>query len=171
MKKGLLVVLAALVLSAPAYAQQTGLMGKNEVSFAAMWQKVGSDSTTTVQASYGRFVTPNLEPQLGLTWSDSEGSRNLYIAPAVAWHFIGEGTTNVVPYIGVGWYFVNNKNGASESDNGLEAFVGAKLFIGGDYMTSNRAVFVEYRYLNDVSLGGGSGENVNMVLIGITNFF
>lgn len=172
MQKVLLVVLAALVLSVPAYAQETGLMDKNEVQLAAAWADVADVSATLLAAHYGRFITPNIQAQLGVIWADIdfEGSNvsAFAIAPAIAYYFIGENTTNIVPYLGVGYYFLN-ADAAEEgsiNENGLEAFGGVKFFVGGDYLTSNRAFFVEYRYLNDVF-----GDNVSAVMVGITNFF
>jgi outer membrane protein W len=82
---------------------------------------------------------------------DMDGSANaLVLAPGVAYHFIPQNSAAaVVPYVGAGLAY-GRVDGFGDSDSSmkLQYFVGAKCFIGGDYKTSNKAVFIEYRHTN-----------------------
>ncbi|OFX13636.1 MAG: hypothetical protein A2Z18_07160 [Armatimonadetes bacterium RBG_16_58_9] len=171
-KVATLLLVATFVLSATAAIradEEMGMMDRTELSLSAAWVDVADITAMMFAAHYGKYLTPNLAVQLGALYANlDEGGSEVTgwaLAPEVAYHFISETTTTTVPYVGVGWYFFNVDD-LDVDDNGLEAFVGAKFFMNGDYQTSNHAFFVEYRYLNDVA-----GENVNSVLIGITNFF
>ena len=175
-KKAALLIVVALVLGAASATQaEEGMLGRNEVSFAGTWAELSvggaSVSATLFTAKYGRFVTPNIEPQLGLFYAklDIGGGGDLSgwgITPAVSYNFVSEESTNIVPYVGVGWYFLDSDD-LGLSENGLTAFAGARFFVGGEnYATSSHAFFLEYRYMNGVG-----PANVNSVLAGITNFF
>jgi len=167
-RKVMLLVIAMLMLSSASYAaiEQTGLMEKTEVQGAFAYLDVADISATLLALRAGKFVTPNLEVTLGFMWGSIEDLDILGVAPEVAYHFISENTTNIVPYVGVGWWYFDISNGGSFDDNGFDFFAGAKFFMDGDYNTSNHAVFAEYRYMNDVV-----DENVSVLMVGITNFF
>ena len=140
-KKAALLIVVALVLGAASATQaEEGMLGRSELSFAGAWGKLsggGADvSATLFLANYGRFVTPNIEPQLGLFYAklDLGGGGDVSgwgIMPAVSYNFVSEERTNIVPYVGVGWYFLDS-NDLNLSENGFTAFGGARFFVGGE---------------------------------------
>lgn len=163
-KNVMLFVLAAMLLSSVAFAQDDmGMKGKTELSFAAAWADIAESDLTIVGVNAGHFFTPNWQAGLGALYLDLDGEDAWALAPFVAYNFINESTTNMVPYVGVGYYFIDIED---DNESGFEAFAGARFFVGGDYKCANRAFFLEYRYLNDVA-----DENVSTVMAGITNFF
>jgi hypothetical protein len=162
-----LLICAALLLSmvCTAFAAtEGGFAGKSEINFAAAWVHVAGESVTLGGVNYGKFFTPNVEGQIGVLYAKISGIDSMYaIAPAVSYSFVSPTTTNIVPYVGAGWAFFR---AFGNSDNSFEAFAGGKFFLGGDYKTSKSAVFLEYRYINDIA-----GEKVNTVWTGISTMF
>lgn len=173
-RKVAVLIVLALVLGLAATAQaEEGMLGRNELAFAAAWAKIsggGSDLSALLFATnYGRFVTPNIEPQIGLFYVNLKNSGSISgwgIMPAVSYNFVSETMTNIVPYVGLGWYFLDS-NDLSLSENGLTAFAGARFFVSGESCTTaSHAFFAEYRHINNIG-----GADINAVLFGITNFF
>ena len=167
MKKAIL-ALACMILVlgivAAASAQEEGLNGKTELSVAADWTKIDSDSATTITLGVGKFVTPNVEPGLDLQYQKATGSDVAWaLVPNVSWNFISETTTNVVPFIGVGWAFVRS---GGIDDNALVLDAGARFFLDGDYKTSGTSLFLKCQYTNDLF-----GSNINQITLGLSKFF
>lgn len=151
-----------------ALADEAGLNGKSEFSISAAWLHVAGSSFSLAIGDYGKFVTPNIEVKLGLATAHASGSNASAILPEVTYNFITPTTRNVVPYIGLGGYFIHGSGGGAlfagnGNDSGFDAEAGARLFLNGDYKTSKTAVFIEYRYLNKVF-----NDNVSTVLVGLT---
>jgi|GEM_PF-6378741 len=101
---------------------------------------------------------------------DGDDASAWIVAPAVVWNFTPKVPSAIVPYVGVGAAFASvDASGDSDSSINFEAFAGSRSFIGGDYCTSDKAVFVEYRY-TQIDLFDSSA-NLNMVWTGISVFF
>ncbi len=175
MYKVILLVCASLLLVslAPATMAQDdeGLKDKFELQAAAAWASVADIDVTALAFNAGKFLTRELEAQLGFLYLRGDlggGSASLWaIAPAAVYNFVPKTPSSVVPYVGLGWYYLNGDSGSYETDeNGLHFFVGAKFFLKGDYKTSNQAIFLEYRRLQDVF-----DQNIDLVWAGFTNFF
>lgn len=162
------IVMLLLVCCIAGAASAQGLQGRSELQFAAAWVDVADLSATFVGVDYAKYISNNVDLELGFLFADADfggaDTSAWAIAPAIAYNFVSENTTNTVPYVGGGFYFFDGDD--LDSETGIQAFAGIKFFQGGDYRTANRAFFAEYRYLNDVA-----GENVNTVFLGITNFF
>lgn len=173
-----ILLLVGIVSLSCAQPTDQGLKDRSELMGAAAWVKASADGHelkgTILGVNYGKFVTRETEVQLATIYAnvDAGGTMSaLVLAPGVAYHFLPtEGTTATVPYIGAGAAFARIK-GEGDSDNSmkLQYFAGAKFFIGGDYSTANKAVFVEYRHTN-VNL---FDEDVKLDLIwaGLSCFF
>jgi len=174
---------ALLLISAiPVFADDgEGLAGKSEIMAAAAWAKVtaGSDSgtLTLAGATYGKFLNSNVEAQLGIIYAqvtdlpDIGGDiKATMLTPAVAYHFLSGEGSSTVPYIGAGAVYARlTSGGTTETSTKAQYFAGVKLFIGGDYTTANKAVFLEYRRTN-VELEGAN-STVDMVWAGISTIF
>jgi outer membrane protein W len=156
----------------------TGLNGRNELMAAATWTKIGSGDNdvkaTLVGINYGKFIDPNIEVQLGTIYANADfqgDSVNAWVlTPGVAYHFVPKTPSAIVPYAGVGIAYARIKGlGESDSSTKFQYFGGAKFFIGGNYNTANKAVFVEYRH-TDVSLFGDNAK-LDMVWAGLDCLF
>ncbi len=178
MRKYVVLGLCLVLLLSAVQAFGAGLTGKNEISAAAAWVKVSEDggngeiTTTLVGASYGRYISENLEFKLDAIYANFEmgGDVNAWlIGPAVAWNFTPQTPSSVIPYIGVGALYANIEVSGSDSSLNLEYFAGAKFFIGGNYDCASSNIFVEYRH-SDVDIFGG-GADINMVWTGISTIF
>ena len=178
MRKYVVLGLCLVLLLSAVQAFGAGLTGKNEISAAAAWVKVSEDggngeiTTTLVGASYGRYISENLEFKLDAIYANFEmgGDVNAWlIGPAVAWNFTPQTPSSVIPYIGVGALYANIEVSGSDSSLNLEYFAGAKFFIGGDYTTANKAAFLEYRHTN-VSMFD-TNVKLDLVWAGLSCFF
>lgn len=158
-----LLICAAVLMGIAAAGHAQGLMGRNELNAAAAWIKVEDLKLTLAGANYGRFVTPNVEAQLGILYLKPSGGDSAYaLAPAVSYYFISPSTTTTVPYVGAGYYWVSL---FGEKENDWHAFAGVKFFLDGNYSTAKSAAFLEYRYLKIVD------TNINVVWAGLSTFF
>jgi|WetSurMetagenome_2_1015567.scaffolds.fasta_scaffold258887_1 hypothetical protein len=173
-----LVFLLALLSACLADQTGTGLEGRNELMAAGAWAQVGSGDNdikgTVIGVNYGKFIDPNLEVQLGTIYAqgDFEGdsAHAWLLTPGVAYHFVPKTPSAIVPYVGVGAAYAQVKGeGDSDSSTKLQYFGGAKFFIGGNYDTANKAVFLEYRH-TDVGLFGESAK-LDMVWAGLDCLF
>jgi len=181
MKKWIVAGLCALLLlsAIPVFAaDEVGLAGKSEIMASGSWVKLstegGSITLTTVGVTYGKFVNANTEAQLGLIYANAAEFADLkatILAPAVAYHFLPtSGNSATVPYLGAGLVYARvSESGVSETSTKLQYFAGVKFFIGGDYKTANKNVFLEYRRTN-VEFGT-MDATVNMVWAGISTVF
>lgn len=155
MKKALTLILCVLMLVtvAAAYAENTGLAGKNEVMGAATWLKAsngGDDVKVTILGtSYGKYFTNNWEGQLGFIYAKVEDEKAWLIAPAAVYNFTPKQPSSTVPYLGVGLAYAKvDDGGDSDSSTKLQYFGGCKFFLGGNYDTSTKSIFIEYRRTN-----------------------
>ena len=158
-----LLICVAVLMGIAAASHAEGLMGRNEINGSAAWIKVEDLKLTLAGVNYGRFVTPNVEAQLGVLYLKPSGEDSAYaLAPAVSYYFISPSTTTTVPYVGVGYYWISL---FGEKENNWEAFAGAKFFLDGNYSTAKTAAFLEYRYLKIAS------TSINTVWAGLATFF
>ncbi|MDO8588593.1 MAG: hypothetical protein Q7T82_16315 [Armatimonadota bacterium] len=166
--KKLIVALACVALAlgmvAAAFAEEGGLNGKTELSVSASWVEVDSDSFTQLTLGVGKFITPNVEPGLDVQYQKASGSDAAYVLlPNVSYNFISETTTNLVPFVGVGWAFARS---SGEDDNALVLGAGLRFFLDGDYNSSSTTLFLKYQYTNDLF-----DNNINQISLGISKFF
>jgi outer membrane protein W len=175
-----LLCLILLTACASAFAAETGgLMGRSEVMGAAAWAGTsvqGEDfNGFLLGASYGKFVTPNVEIQLSAIYGTvsalGEDLDALLLGPAAVYYFVPkEKKAAMLPYLGAGLVYAR-ASGLGESDSSvkLQYMGGVKFFIGGDYETANKAVFVEYRHASADMFGENVG--VDIVWTGLSCFF
>jgi hypothetical protein len=155
----------------------TGLQGRSEVLLAAAWLRADAGSEepelTLLGASYGMFVSPKWEIQGSLIYGKVSGigsdSANAWlIAPAALYHFVPETPSSMVPYIGAGFAYADVSDGEDSSDSlKLQYMAGVKFFIGGDYTTANKAIFLEYRH---TEVEFADSAKVDMIWGGFSTF-
>lgn len=154
-----------------------GLQGRSEVQLAAAWLRAdaGDDEPelTLLGANYGTFVSPKWEIQGSLIYGKVSGvgsdSANAWlIAPAALYHFVPETPSSMIPYIGAGFAYADVSDGDESKDSlKLQYMAGVKFFIGGDYTTANKAIFLEYRH-TEVEFSGSA--KVDMIWGGFSTF-
>ena len=178
MKKTLILVLCVLMLVtvAAAYAANTGLAGKNEVMGSGAWIKASNDADvklTILGTSYGKYFTNNWEGQLGFIYAKTSGDEDAkawIIAPAAVYNFTPKQSSAIVPYLGAGLAYAKIDGfKVDDSSTKLQYFGGCKFFLGGNYDTATKSVFIEYRRTNasieDVDV------DIDMIWSGISVIF
>jgi len=180
--KKLMIVMACVLLlvlvGQCAFAQDTtGLKGRTEIQAAGAWLKteVGSrkPEVTVIGGNYGTFIAPKIELQGALIYGNAKGLGSTtghawLIAPAALYNFVPETPSATVPYIGAGFTYANVSGGGESNDSfKLQYLAGVRFFLGGDYATSNKAVFIEYRHTN---VDFGNNAKVDMIWTGISTF-
>ncbi len=163
-----LVVLCASMASAALPPQD-----KLEMSFSGGWAKLGN-SSGDISATYlignaGKMVTPNIQVQASVLYANLSGMANIWaIAPAGVYYFNTKSTMDFTPYVGVGFYTGRaSSGGGGESRTGFHYLLGAKSFLGQDPATAQKAVFLEYRFFNNII----SDIDGSSIMVGITNYF
>jgi len=178
MKNSLLVVLCVvfiLGLMSACFADSTALEDKSELMAAGAWIDTSEDlSGLVLGVGYGKFIDPNLEIKLDLLYGnvdfDGEDIDALVLAPAAVYNFVPETPSATVPYLGLGGAYARvSGDGESEDSLKLQYFAGAKFFIGGDYETANKALFLEYRHTGIEFFG--EEVDLDMVWGGLTCIF
>jgi len=150
------VLLAGIVSAGLADATGPGLNGRSELMAAGALVKASAEgediNVTLLGANYGKFVNANIEVQLAAIYArlSAGGSMSAWVlAPGVVYHFLPRNPSSTVPYVGAGLAYARIAgDGDSESSAKFQYFGGVKLFIGGDYTTANKTVFIEYRHTN-----------------------
>ena len=154
----LCVVLAGTCTSAfAATAPNCGLQGRSELSVAAAWLKVSADdvdvNATLLAFDYGKYLTNNWEVRLDTIWAHGhalgDNADALLLGPAVEYNFVPDKPSSTIPYVGVGALYADaSAVGLSDSSTKAQYFAGVKIFLNGDYNTSDKNVFIEYRHFN-----------------------
>lgn len=141
-------------------ANTVSLKGKNEVLGAAAWMKgsgggVSADGTL-VGVNYGKFITDNVELELGLIYGKVSGntsgssSGNLsatILAPSVVYNFVPKQPAAAIPYVGAGLAYAQLAGSlGSATSTKLQYFAGGKFYIGGNADVANKFIFLEYRH-------------------------
>lgn len=159
MSKVLTIVLCiALCICAVAATAQEGMKGRVEATGAFAYVNVSDLDLMVLAATYGKFVTPQVEAGLGVIWADLDGDSIWGLAPQLAYHFVPEEPSKTVPFVAASYLYLDTPG---DNYDTWSVSGGMKFFLDGDYTDANQAITAEVRYVNDVM-----GEDVLAVMAG-----
>lgn len=139
----LAIAIAAAALAGNALAQEK----QNEVSLYGDMSSTDtggtSTRTSTIQFSYGKYLTSNVVGKINYMIMDSDGSKVSDLGLGARYYFKPAGKQgDVVPFVGAGIELITyNTGGSSSSGSGVGAEGGVAMFVSESTSIDLRAYF------------------------------